>query len=225
MPRLSSNTCFCADRDRPHFHKFYNLKQSGVEFEWDDGANDGAGAWVHPPTSDDATFGHTMYVVVQVDSDYADATNINIESIDTYKERDTDPDTDRPITDKYYTVEGPDTINFLQTPVARKTMWIAEGILDSSNTHIMVSGQAKSTKIGLQKHIIATTLSGYAISGSGDITSDGDVSGGTVSLTLNSKITAALVAQVGTDGGDVDNEDDVDTAIGEYFDGLGYEPD
>ena len=207
----------------------YNLKQSGVEFAWDDGANDGDGAWVHPPTSDDLTYGHKMYIVIQVDSDYADATNINIESIDTYKQGDIDDNGKMIRTDKtiYYTLSGWDAISFLQATIAKKNTWIVEGTLSSSDlpTNIMVSGQTKSTMIGTTSYIIAATLSGYEIYGSGDITSDGDVSGGTGSLTLNSTITKAVVSQVLTDGGDIDNEDDVDTAIGEYFDGLGYESD
>jgi hypothetical protein len=191
----------------------YNLKQGGVGFVYDESANDGEGAWVHPPTSDDTTFGHTMYLVIQVDREAETLDSIDILTIDTWKEKDTD-ENDKPITVKYYSVSDSDTINFVETPVAKKNTWLAEGILESSNTHVMLSGQTKSTKIGDTKYVVAATLSGYQISG--DIASQ-DISGGTASLTLNSKFTLYVQQQM-NDG------EDVGTAINGYVeDVLGYE--
>ena len=80
----------------------------------------------------------------------------------------------------------------------------------------MVSGQAKSTKIGTGTYTVAAAMSGYVIFG--DIP-DGDVGAGTLSLTLNPKATIALTAQVQNDSGDIDS------AISDYFENvLGYEP-
>jgi hypothetical protein len=183
----------------------YNFKQSGVDFYYDGDVD----AWVKSKSG-----GGTTYVVVQVDSDYANATDINIWSIDTWKEKETDEDTGKTITIKYYSVDGPYTMSFLQTLIAKKTMWIVEGdVGDEYNSRIMLSGQAKSTKIGTVNYIVAATLSGYSIDGS---IGSGDVEGGTVSLKLNSTITKALVA----------SDEDVLGAIDSYFgeDGLGYEP-
>jgi len=172
----------------------YNLKQSGVEF----GYNADKDAWAPTKSS------YVSYVVIQVDSNSPDS--VNIWAIDTWKEKDADTGE----TTKYYTVDGPYTISFLQTTIAKKNTWIAEGISsDQSNTRVMVSGQAKSTKIGTDTYTVAATLSGYAIFG--DI-ADEDVGGGPVSLTLNSKITTALVS----------SDADVPGAISNYFDGLGY---
>jgi len=174
----------------------YNFKQSGVELAY----NADTDAWVQSKP------GHTTYVVVQVDSNSPDS--VNIWSIDTWKEKDTDED-DKPITIKYYTVDGPSTVSFLQTPIAKKNVWIVEGTLDDS-TRLMLSGQSKSTKIGTTKYIVAATLSGYSIYGSID---EEDLVGGTISLTLNSTITKVLVS----------SDDDVDGAISDYFENtLGY---
>lgn len=174
----------------------YNLKQSGVEFEYDSGTS----AWVKSPKSN-----HTFYVVVEVDG--SAPTSINLWSVETWKEKDAG------VTTNYYTKEGPSDINFIETPIANKMMWIASGDV-GNNTLIMVSGQAKLKKIGTTTYTVAATMSGYAIFG--DIEPDEDIGGNTVSLTLNPKITTALVAQVLIDSGDVDS------AISDYLEGLGY---
>jgi hypothetical protein len=173
----------------------YSFKLSGAELEY----NADTDAWVQVKPSN-----HT-YVVIQVDSNSPDS--VNIWSIDTWKEKDTDTGE----TTKYYTVTGPDTVNFLQTLIAKKNMWIVEGTL-SDSTRFMLSGQTKSTKIGSQTYTVAATLNGYSIYG--DIESE-DLVGGTLSLTLNSKVTAALAAL---------DEEDVAIAIDDYFQGLEYEP-
>ncbi|MGA2171853.1 MAG: hypothetical protein ABSG82_02410 [Sedimentisphaerales bacterium] len=179
----------------------YNLKQSGVEFEYNADTKDGEGAWVQSPKSSD-----TEYVVIQVDSNSPDS--VNIYSINTQKGK--DPDTGEAY--KNYTVDGPYTISFLQTTIA-KNMWIVEGTLDDGyNTRITLSGQAKSSKIGSHTYTVAAALSGYSIYGS--INDNQDIGGGPVSLTLNSKITTALVS----------SDADVIGAIDTYFQGLGYEP-
>jgi hypothetical protein len=178
----------------------YNLKQNGVEFEY----NSGTGAWVQSPKSN-----HAHYIVIEMDSNYPDS--INLWSIETWKEKDAG------VTTNYYTAEGPADINFIETSIANKTRWIISDIFSSggSSTHIMVSGQAKSTKIGLQNYVVAATMSGYVIFG--DIP-DEDVGAGTLSLTLNPKVTTALAAWVLSDSGDVDN------AISDYFETtLGYQ--
>ncbi|MGD0552755.1 MAG: hypothetical protein ABSB25_08895 [Sedimentisphaerales bacterium] len=171
----------------------YNFKQSGVELEY----NADTDAWVQSKLSG------TTYVVIQVDSD---SNSVNIWSIDTSKEK--DPDTGE--TTKYYTVNGPDTVNFLQTPIAKKNTWIIEGTLDDS-TRLMLSGPSKSAKIGSKTYTVAAALSGYSIYGSID---DEDLVGGTLSLTLNSTITKVMVS----------SDADVAGAIDDYFQGLGYEP-
>lgn len=179
----------------------YNYKESGVEFGYNADANAGAGAWVVPPKSS-----HTTYIVIQADSNSPDS--VNLWSIDTWKEK--DPDTGE--THKYYTVDGLYTINFLETTIAKKKTWIAEGILsDSYSTHIMLSGQTKLTKIGSQPYTVAAALSGYTIYGN---IANEDVGGGPVSLTLNTTITKVLVS----------SDDDVAGAIDTYFQGFGYEP-
>jgi len=174
----------------------YNLKQSGVEF----GYNADKDAWGPTKSS------YVSYVVIQVDSNSPDS--VNIYSINTQKGK--DPDTGEAY--KNYTVDGPYTISFLQTTIA-KNMWIVEGTLDDGyNTRITLSGQAKSSKIGSHTYTVAAALSGYSIYGS--INDNQDIGGGPVSLTLNSKITTALVS----------SDADVIGAIDTYFQGLGYEP-
>lgn len=163
----------------------YNLKQSGAEFEYDSGA----GGWVKEPKSN-----HTFYIVVEVDR--SNLNSINIWSVETWKEKDAG------VTTNYYTKDGPSDINFVETLIANKTTWIASGDV-GDNTLIMISGQAKSKKIGNTNYIVAATLTGYAIFG--DIEPDEDIGGGTLSLTLNSKITPALVPLVSSYGGNVDS--------------------
>jgi hypothetical protein len=177
----------------------YNAKQSGVYFYYDGDVD----AWVQSKSS-----GDTIYVVIQVDS--SSPGSVNIYSIDTWKEKGTD-ENDKPITYKYYTVDGPYTFSFLQTTIAKKITWIIEGTAGEYNSRIMVSGQTKSTKIGTVNYTVAATLTGYSIDG--DIESQ-DVSGGTVSLKLNSTITKELVS----------SDEDVAGAIDTYFQGLDYEP-
>jgi hypothetical protein len=175
----------------------YNFKLGGVYFEQDDEGN-----WVRSKPE-----GDTLYFVIQVDSNSPDSVNIRV--IDTWKEKD-----DEGVMHKYYTIDGPYTISFLQTLIARKNTWIIEGTTsDEDNTRIMVSGQAKLKKIGTPTYTVAATLTGYLIYG--NIESQ-EVGGHTVSLKLNSKITTALVS----------SDADVTGAIDAYFgeDGLGYEP-
>ncbi len=179
----------------------YNLKQSGVEFEYDSDAN----AWAQSPKSN-----HSHYLVIELDSNSPGS--INLWSVETWKEKDAG------VTINYYTAEGPADINFTETSTASKTIWIISDIFSSgdSSVHIMVSGQAKSTKIGTGTYTVAAAMSGYVIFG--DIP-DGDVGAGTLSLTLNPKATIALTAQVQNDSGDIDS------AISDYFENvLGYEP-
>jgi hypothetical protein len=171
----------------------YNFKKSGVEFE-----NDGD-AWIKSPKSSDTT-----YVVIQVDSNSPDS--INIWSVDTSKGK--DPDTGE--TFKTYTVDGPSTVSFLQTPIAKKNTWIIEGTLDDS-TRLMLSGQTKLTKISSQMYTVAAALSGYSIYGSID---GEDLVGATISLTLNATITKVMVS----------SDEDIAGAIDDYFHGLGYDP-
>ncbi|MGB7581554.1 MAG: hypothetical protein WBL85_03785 [Sedimentisphaerales bacterium] len=180
----------------------YNLKQSGVEFEYNSDAN----AWAQSPKSN-----HSHYLVIELDSNYPDS--INLWSVETWKEKDAG------VTTNYYTAEGPADINFTETSAASKTIWIISDIFPSggSPVHIMVSGQAKPTKIGTGTYTVAAAMSGYVIFG--DIIPDGDVGAGTLSMTLNPKATTALAAWVLSDSGDVDS------AISDYFETtLGYEP-
>jgi hypothetical protein len=182
----------------------YNLKQSGVEFGYDEDKD----AWAPKKSS------YVSYVVIQVD---ISASDVNIWAIDTWKEKDTDED-DTPITVKYYTIDGPYTISFLQTTIAKKNTWIVEGISsDEYNTRIMVSGQEKLTKIGTENYTVAATLTGYAIYG--DIESQ-DVGGGPLSLKLNSTITNKILVALAS-------SDEIESAISYYFEseaGGSYEP-
>ena len=176
----------------------YNLRQSGVKFEYDADANNGNGAWFQSPSN-----GY-KYFVIQVDEINFPG-SVNIWSVDTYKVKG-DPC-------EYYTVNGSDTINFLQTPIAKKMMWIAEGTFSSDESRVMLSGPEKLTKIGSQKYTVANTLSGYFITG--DIINSQEIKGGKMSWTLNSKITKALVSSNANVAGAIDT----------YFQGLGYVPD
>jgi hypothetical protein len=177
----------------------YNFKESGVDFYYDGDVD----AWVQSKPS-----GDTAYVVIQMDSGSSD---VNIYSIDIWKEKEEDEDTGKMTTYTYYSVDGPYTISFLQTTITRKNMWIIEGTAsDEENTRMMLSGQAKSTKIGSGTYTVAATLSGYFVFGNIE---NEDVGGSTVSWKLNSKITKELVSS-----------DDVISSIDAYFEGLGYEP-
>ena len=87
-------------------------------------------------------------------------------------------------------------------------MWIAEGTLSSvpsggQSALVMLSGQVKLTKIGNIQHIVAAAMSGYAITG--DLIQSQDISEETLSMTLNSKMTTAMAAQVLIDNGNVDS--------------------
>jgi len=177
--------------------------KSGVEFKYD-GDKD---AWGQLKVSGSA------YVVVRVDSNSPN--DVDIWSIDTWEEKDTDED-DKPITIKYYTVDGPLTLSFLQTLIANKNTWIIEGTPgDQHNSRNLFSGQAKLTKIGSQTYTVAATLSGYVIFG--DIESE-NVGGGPMSLKLNSKFTLYVQQQMAVG-------EDVESAISDYFENvLGYEP-
>jgi hypothetical protein len=187
----------------------YNVKQSGVKLYYDETANNDEGAWVQSKPSG------TTYVVIQV-TDSSSAESVDVWTIDTWTEKVKEEDENgrmTTVTYKYYTVYGPDSVNFIETPIAKKNMWIAEGTLESGDNSacFMVSGQTKSTKIGSQTYTVAAALSGYSIFG--DVSSQ-DVGGGTVSFTLNSKITKELVS----------SDDDVEVAISDYFETvLGYE--
>ncbi|MGD0571748.1 MAG: hypothetical protein ABSB11_01855 [Sedimentisphaerales bacterium] len=173
----------------------YNLKQSGVEFEYNSDAN----TWAQSPKSN-----HSHYLVIEMDSNSPGS--INLWSVETWKG----------VTTNYYTAEGPADINFTETSTASKTIWIISDIFSSggSPVHIMVSGQAKPTKIGTGTYTVAAAMSGYVIFG--DIIPDGDVGAGTLSMTLNPKATIALTALV--------LNGDVDSAINDYLTGLGYVP-
>jgi hypothetical protein len=173
----------------------YNIKLSGVYFENEDEG------WVKSKPSG------TSYLVIQK-NDGSDS--INIWVIETWKDQQEDEDTDKMTTVKFYSVDGPSNISFLETLVSKKNTWLAEGDLVDYK-HIMLWGQTKSANINSTQYTVAGSLSGYLVCG--DI-SDDEVGGYTVSLKLNATITKVLM----------DGEADLANAIVDYFEStLGYE--
>ena len=174
----------------------YNAKQSGMEFGYDADAD----AWTQSKSGD------TTCVVIQADSNSPGF--VNMCSINTWKEKD-----DEGVMHKYYALDGIYTISFLQTQIAKKNTWIISGTSsDEYNAHIMVSGQARSTKIGSGAYTVAAFLNGYTTYG--DIENQ-NVGGGPLSLQLNFRITEELVS----------SDEDIIDAISAYFEEvLGYEP-
>jgi hypothetical protein len=138
----------------------YNLKQSGVEFQ------DEEGNWTQSKVSD------TTYFVIEVDMDGPSL--VSLWSVDTWKASGKN----------YYDVNEQDVSNFELLPAQNGKKWI---ILYASDTeHGLLTGQVQSTKIGNQKLNIATKLTGYFIWH--DVTG-GDIGAGTMSLQLNVTMT------------------------------------
>jgi hypothetical protein len=174
----------------------YNAKQSGMEFGYDADTD----AWIQSKSGD------TTYIVIQTDSNSPGF--VNICAINTWKEKD-----DEGVMYKYYALDGVYTISFLQTQIAKKNTWIISGTSsDEHNARIMVSGQARSIKIGSGTYTAAALLNGYTTYG--DIESE-NIGGGPLSLQLNFRITEELVS----------SDEDITDAISAYFEEvLGYEP-
>jgi hypothetical protein len=174
----------------------YNVKQRGVDFYYDEDKE----SWTKSKASGSGT-----YLIAEPNYD---ENTVNIWEAETWKEKDEETGE----TYKYYEVGDMYTLDFLQTQIGKKLMWIISGTNDAYNTRIMLAGQEKLKKIGTENHTVAAALTGYAIWG--DIV-DEDLGGGAVSLTLNSKFT--LYVQ--------DSEEDAATAISDYLENvLGYEP-
>jgi hypothetical protein len=146
----------------------YNLKQSGAEYQYD------GSEWTQHKVSS------TAYVVIEPNND--DANFVNIWSIDTWKEK--DEDTGR--MQKYYEVQDVFTLELLQAQIGNKLMWIMPLAGDTENS--LLTGQAKTKRIGTENHTIAATFTGYFIwhESDGDYRDEG---AGTMSLKLNSKMT------------------------------------
>jgi hypothetical protein len=174
----------------------YNAKQSGMEFGYDADAD----AWVQSKP------GAVAYVVIQTDSNTPGF--VSICSINTWKEKD-----DEGVMHKYYAFDGIYIISFLQTPIAKKNTWVISGTSSERyNARIMVSGQARSIKIGSGAYTAAALLNGYTTYG--DIESE-NIGGGPLSLQLNFRITEELVS----------SDEDITDAISAYLEEvLGYEP-
>jgi len=170
----------------------YNLKQSGAEYEYD------GSEWTQSKVS------ITGYVIIEPNID--DANFVNGRSVETWKEKDPNGKMQ-----KYYEVQDMFTFEFLQAQIGKKLMWIIMPSADDTD-HTLLTGEAKTRKIGTENRTIAAKLTGYAI---WDET-DGDyrnVGSGTVLLQLNSKMTTDWHALSGEDATD---------AIVDYLESKGY---
>lgn len=137
----------------------YNLKQSGVEFE----DQEGEGNWTQS-----SKVSYTSYAIIEVNMDGPSL--VSLWSVDTWKESGKN----------YYDVNEEDVNTFKLLPAQNGTKWIL--LTDGT----LLTGQVKSTKIGNQNLTIATKLTGYFIWQ--DLTG-GDIGAGTMSLQLNATMT------------------------------------
>lgn len=177
----------------------YNSKESTAEFEYDE--NEQADwEWVQYKEIDKA------YVVFEPNSN--DANFVDVLSIYFWKEKN-----DVGVMCKYYEIGGVTTLEHIQAQIGTKLMWILP-IVDAGGTNGLLSGQAKTKKIGAVDHIIAATITGSYVwrDSDGDYRDEGT---GTLSWTLNSKMTTDWHALSG---------ENAKNQIVAYLEGLGYTP-
>jgi hypothetical protein len=170
----------------------YNLKQSGTEYQYDEGG------WTQSKVSS------TSYLVIEPNID--DANFVNVWSVDTWKEKD---DTGK--MQNYYEVQDVFTLELIQAQIGNKLMWIMPVAIGDGDNGLL-TGQAKTRKIGTVNHTIAATLTGYFIwhETDGDYRDEG---AGTMSLKLSSKMTNDWHALSGEDAAN---------AIVAYLESKGY---
>jgi hypothetical protein len=155
----------------------YNLTQRGVAFEYD------GETWTQ------YTVAYTTYAVI--DMNISDTNLVSIWSIDFWTEKDANGHNQ-----KYYEVnEKSFELLKVQIP-GKKLIWIISG--EDDTDHSMVTGTASPTKIGSEKPTIPTKLTGY-FKWYGTDTDFREIGTGTVSMTLNSKMTTAEYSKSGED--------------------------
>lgn len=157
----------------------YNTTQSNTEFQYD------GNSWTQSIVK------YTMYSVVEPNG--SDTNLVNIWNVQFGTEKDAEGHKY-----KYYKVEANDvSFDPIKAQIARKTvMWILSE--DNDTQHNLLTGKASPTKIGSEKPTIPTKLTGYS---KWDETDTGVryIGSGTISMTLNSRMTTADYSKSGED--------------------------
>jgi hypothetical protein len=146
----------------------YNMKQNNSNIDWDDMSQQ----WTQTKDA------YNSYVVVE---HIIGSNTANVFSIDIWQEKDKSGQTT-----KYASAQSIGEMDLIEAPVGKKLMWIIS--FEDGNNRVMLTGEAKSAKIGTTPYTFASKFTGLSIWNQED-GSNRYIGSGKISLSLNAPYT------------------------------------